>query len=84
MLMFSWYCQTALLSSSTLPSSQFDHKTALMLAAENGHLETVTKLIEAGASVDALTPVSAIVIASIDYDYSDIHVCIHIWIGINQ
>ena len=63
-LLCSWCCQTALLSSSTLPSSQWS-KTALMLAAENGHLETVTKLIEAGASVDALSLVSAIVMASI-------------------
>ena len=46
-----------------------------MLAAENGHLETVTKLIEAGASVDAHNLVSVIVMASIHYDYSVIHVC---------
>ena len=75
MLMYSWCCQTALLSSSTLPSSQLFDKTALMWAAEKGHLETVTKLIEAGASVDALTLVSTIVTAIIYYDYSDIHVC---------
>ena len=36
-----------------VPHNCKDGKTALMMAAENGHTETVKALIEAGADVNA-------------------------------
>ena len=44
--------------SFRFPSHMQIGKTALILAAEGGCLEVVTKLIEMGASVDTTDPVS--------------------------
>ena len=48
----------ALISSSTVSSFMKDGRTALILAAKEGHLAIVSKLIEYGASTDTTDEVS--------------------------